>query len=65
MFILRETLINTNELKGTKMDKENPYDSNFIVTFTFANNVKTIFTDVTQKEMDIIYDNVVPGGKGI
>lgn len=58
MFVIRNILIIKNSVIGFRVEKINPYDVNFVVTFTLENNVKIIFNEVIEKELDIMYENL-------
>jgi len=58
MFIIRDILIIKDNVIDFRVEKINPYDINFVVTFTLENNVKIIFNEVIEKELDIMYENM-------
>ena len=58
MFIIRDILIIKDNVIDFRVEKINPYDINFVVTFTLENNVKIIFNEVIEKELDIMYENL-------
>ena len=58
MFVIRDILIIKDNIRKFRVEKINPYDVNFVVTFTLENNVKIIFNEVIEKELDIMYENM-------